>query len=165
VLQLGAVACVLASLPSPLFDLDRHQVPKELVLHLTAGLAAVLALRSVRRLPLALVDLLLLAYLALSLLSALGAENHWLAFRALGVTLSGAAVFWTARGISRAGLARPLVVALAAAAVIGAMTGLLQAYGVELPLMTATRAPGGTFGNRNFMAHLTAIALPALLLV
>ena len=31
VLQLGAVACVLASLPSPLFDLDRHQVPKELV--------------------------------------------------------------------------------------------------------------------------------------
>ena len=165
VLQLGALACVLASLPSPLFDLDRHQVPKELVLHLTAGLAAVLALRSVRRLPLALVDLLLLAYLALSLLSTIGAENHWLAFRALGVTFSGAAVFWTARGISRAGLARPLVVALAAAAVVGAMTGLLQAYGVELPLMTATRAPGGTFGNRNFMAHLTAIALPALLLV
>ena len=165
VLQLGALACVLASLPSPLFDLDRHQVPKELVLHLTAGLAAVFALRSLRRLPIALVDLLLLAYLALSLLAAIGAENHWLAFRALGVSLAGAAVFWTAGGISRAGLARPLVVALAAAAVVGAMTGLLQAYGVELPLMTATRAPGGTFGNRNFMAHLTAIALPALLLV
>ena len=164
-LQLGALACVLASLPSSLFDLDRHQVPKELVLHLTAGLAAVVALRSLRRLPLALVDLLLIAYLALSLLAAIPADNHWLAFRALGVSLSGAAVFWTARGISRAGLARPLVVALAAAAVIGAMTGLLQAYGVELPMMTATRAPGGTFGNRNFMAHLTAIALPALLLV
>ena len=165
VLQLGAVACVLASLPSPLFDLDRHQVPKELVLHLTAGLAAVLALRTLRRLPLALVDFLLLAYIALSFAAAILADNHWLAFRALGVTLSGAAVFWSARGISRAGLGRPLVVAFAVAAVIGAMTGLLQAYGVELPMMAATRAPGGTFGNRNFMAHLVAIGLPAVLLM
>ena len=165
VLQLGAVACVLASLPSPLFDLDRHQVPKELVLHVAAGLAAVLALRGVRRLPLALVDLLLLGYLALSLVAAIAARNHWLAFRALGVTFSSAAVFWTARGINRSGVGRPLVVAFGVAAVIGAMTGLLQAYGVELPMMAATRAPGGTFGNRNFMAHLVAIALPALLLM
>ncbi len=165
VLQLGAVACVLASLPSPLFDLDRHQVPKELVLHVAAGLAGLAAIRGARRLPLALVDLLLLGYLALSLLSAVFAENHWLAFRALGVSCSGAAVFWTARAIARAGLGRPLVIALAAAAVIGAVTGLLQAYGVPLPLMTATRAPGGTFGNRNFMAHLVAIALPALVIL
>jgi O-antigen ligase len=165
VLQVGALACVLASAPSPLFDLDRHQVPKELVLHVAAGLAAVLALRELRRLSLGLVDLLLLAYLALSLVSALFAPNHWLAFRAFGVTLSGALVFWTARGISRAGLGRPLLVAFALAAAIGAATGLLQAYGVELPMMTATRAPGGTFGNRNFMAHLVAIALPTLLLM
>ncbi|MBA2626887.1 MAG: hypothetical protein H0U85_02670, partial [Gemmatimonadales bacterium] len=41
ILQVGALACVLASLPSPLFDLDRHQVPKEVVLHAVAGLAAV----------------------------------------------------------------------------------------------------------------------------
>jgi len=56
-------------------------------------------------------------------------------------------------------------VAFAVAAVIGATTGLLQAYGVELLMMAATRAPGGTFGNRNFMAHLVAIALPAVLLM
>ena len=156
---------MLASLPSPLFDLDRHQVPKELVLHLAAGVAAVLALRTARRLPLALVDLLLLGYVALSLLATVAAENHWLAFRAIGITLSGLAVFWTARAISRAGLGRPLLIAVAGAAIIGAITGLLQAYGVDLPLMASTRAPGGTFGNRNFMAHVVAIALPALVLV
>ncbi len=165
VLQLGVLACVLASLPSPLFDLDRHQVPKELVLHVAAGLAAILALRHSRRLSLSLVDLLLLAYLGLSLLAAGGATNHWLAIRALGVTLSGAAVFWTSRAISRAGLGRPLLAAVAGAAVIGAITGLLQAYGVDLPLTATTRAPGGTFGNRNFMAHVVAIALPALVLL
>ncbi len=165
VLQVGAILCVLASLPAPLFDLDRHQVPKELVLHAAAGGAALLALRHARRLSLALVDLLLLAYLALSLLAAVIAGNHWLAVRGFGVTLSGITIFWIARAIARAGLARPLLVTLAGAAVIGALTGLLQAYGVALPLMAATRAPGGTFGNRNFMAHLAAIALPTLMLV
>lgn len=165
VLQVGCLLCVLASLPSSLFDLDRHQVPKELVLQLTAVAAILLALRSTRRLSLTLVDFLLLAYLTLSLISALAAHNHWLAVRAFGVSLSGAVIFWSARAISRAGLGRPLIVALAAAAVLGAITGLLQAYGVDLPLTASTRAPGGTFGNRNFMAHLVAIALPAMMLV
>jgi O-antigen ligase len=31
--------------------------------------------------------------------------------------------------------------------------------------VSLNRAPGGTFGNRNFMAHLCAIAMPALVLV
>lgn len=165
VLQIGAVFCVLASLPSPLFDLDRHQIPKELVLHVIAGLAALAALRGARRLPLALVDFLLLGYLGLSAAAAIGAANYWLAFRALAVSVSGALVFWTARAVARAGLERPLMTAFAGAAVIGAITGLLQAYGVDLPMTAATRAPGGTFGNRNFMAHLVAIASPVLVLV
>jgi O-antigen ligase len=54
---------------------------------------------------------------------------------------------------------------LVAATVAGAATGLLQAYGVDFPLTASARAPGGTFGNRNFMAHLTAIGLPALVLI
>ena len=29
--------------------------------------------------------------------------------------------------------------------------------------VSLNRAPGGTFGNRNFMAHLCVIALPSLL--
>jgi O-antigen ligase len=165
VLQVSALLCVLASLPSTLFDLDRHQIPKELVLQLAAVVAVLLTLRSTRRLGLTLADLLLVTYVALSIGSAIGAHNHWLALRALGVTLSGAAVFWSARAIARAGLGRPLLTALAAAAVVGAITGLLQAYGVDLPLTASTRAPGGTFGNRNFMAHLVAITLPAMMLV
>ncbi len=160
VLQLGAVLVVLVAVPGALFDLDRYQVPKELVLHLSAFGAAFLALRGARRLPLATVDLLLIAYGFVTLVSALFAPNGWLAFRATGVTWAGLALFWTARAIARAGLTRPLLGAVAFAAVLGAVTGLLQAYGAELPLESARRAPGGTFGNRNFMAHLTALALP-----
>ena len=162
VLQLGAVLVVLVAVPGPLFDLDRYQVPKELVLHLAAFGAAFLALRGARRLPLATVDLLLIGYGLVTLLSALFASNHWLAFRATGVAWAGLALFWTARALARAGLARPLLAAVAFAAVLGAVSGLLQAYGAELPLDSARRAPGGTFGNRNFMAHLTALAVPLL---
>ena len=162
VLQLAAPLIVLAVVAGPLFDLDRYQVPKELVLHVAACLAAVLALRSTRRLPLGLMDLLLVAYLVLSTIAAISALNGWLAFRSIGITVSSLALFWTARAIARAGLGAPLLGMLAFASVLGAFTGLLQAYGVELPLESARRAPGGMFGNRNFMAHLTALALPVV---
>jgi O-antigen ligase len=56
------------------------------------------------------------------------------------------------------------VTTLATAVVVGAITALLQAYGVELAIMAERRAPGGTFGNRNFMAHLSAIGTPIILL-
>jgi O-antigen ligase len=164
-LQAGIIACVLAALPYPLFDLDRHAVPKELALHLAAGGAAFLCLRSARRLQLAAVDLLLLGFLGLGALSALLATNPWLALRSLGVSLSGAALFWTARSITRAGHGRALLLAVIGAAVLGAITALLQAYGMASTFASVSRAPGGTFGNRNFMAHATAIALPALMLV
>jgi O-antigen ligase len=67
--------------------------------------------------------------------------------------------------VARAGLARPLLTALALAAILGAITSLLQAYGVRTEYVSLNRAPGGTFGNRNFMAHLGVIAMPALVLV
>jgi O-antigen ligase len=50
--------------------------------------------------------------------------------------------------------------------VVGAATGLVQAYGlITSDLASLARAPGGTFGNRNFMAHLVTIGLPVLILV
>lgn len=166
VLQVAAVLIVLAALPYQLFQLDRYTFAKELVL-LTAALAASLGcLVSARRFSLFAVDLLLVAFLAVSVVSALFATNRWLSFRALGVSLAGAAVFWCARSLARAGYARALLVALAVAVVLGALTALAQAYGlVTTSLNSLTRAPGGTFGNRNFMAHLVAIGLPLLLLV
>ncbi len=166
VLQAGAFAIVLAALPFPVFQLDRYTIPKELVLFLAAIGAGLGCLAAARKLTVFMVDALLAGFLILSLLSAIPATNGWLAFRALGVSLAGAAIFWSARTVARAEQARPLLVALAAAIVRGAVTGLAQAYGlVTTSLASLSRAPGGTFGNRNFMAHLVAIGMPLLLFV
>ncbi|HET7563595.1 MAG TPA: O-antigen ligase family protein [Gemmatimonadaceae bacterium] len=163
-LQLGALATVLIALPFKQFDLDRFFVPKELALHATAVAVVLLCLACVRRLELTRVDTLLAGFLVLSAISAAFAPNWWLAERALAVSVSGIALFWAARALSGAGLARPLVAALALAVVAGACTALLQAYGVDSDLVSLNRAPGGTFGNRNFMAHAAAMGMPALIL-
>jgi len=162
-LQVGAIAVVLAAVVYKQFELDRFFVPKELVLHMVALLAALICLSRARTLRLGRVDQLLGAFLALGLLSALFATNWWLAGRAVALSLSGATCFWCARSISRAGRARVLVAALALAGVIGAATALLQTYGLRIDLFSLNRAPGGTFGNRNFMAHLCVIVFPTLL--
>jgi O-antigen ligase len=166
VLQIAALLIVLAAVPYPLFELDRFTLVKELVLHLAAFTAALLCLTSARRLAVFVVDVPLIGFLALTLISALLAANGWLAFRALGVSLSGAVLFWCGRTLARAGRSQSLLVAFAGAVVLGALTSLAQAYGVvNTSLASLSRAPGGTFGNRNFMAHLLAIGLPLLLLV
>lgn len=165
VLQAGAVAVVLAAAPYKAFDLDRFFVPKELVLHATALAATLLCLPRARRLGLGRVDQLLGLFLVVGVLSALFATNWWLAGRAVAVSLSGAACFWSARAVSRAGLTRPLVAAVAVAGIVGAITALLQTYGVRTEYVSLNRAPGGTFGNRNFMAHACVITMPALVLV
>jgi O-antigen ligase len=159
---LGALAVVLTSLPYKTFELDRFFIPKELVLHVTALLATVLVLERASRAALGPVDLFLAGWLALSALSAAFAENWWLAARGLAISASGAALFWTARAVGRAGLWRALSIGLVVATVVGAGTALAQAYGVVSDFASLARAPGGTFGNRNFMAHLAAIGLPAL---
>lgn len=161
-LQLGAIAVVLAAAPFKPFELDRFFVPKELALHLTAAAAAGALVLRRRVLALDRGDLLLLAFAALSALSALLATNHWVAFRALAITTSGLAIFWSARAVAAAGYRRALVGTLAAASILGAATALAQAYGAESEYLSLTRAPGGTFGNRNFMAHLAAIGVPLL---
>jgi O-antigen ligase len=165
VMQLGALAVVLAVSTTIAFELDRFFVPKELVLHLAAFLAGLLMLRTVGRLlRCTRVDLLLAAYLALSALSAIMATNRWLALRALAVSASGILLFLVARSLRQAGLARPLLGALAVAVVLVAMTSLLQTYGLDTPAFAENRAPGGTLGNRNFVAHAAAFGLPLLLL-
>lgn len=162
-LQAGAIAVVLLSVTYRSFDLDRFFVPKELVLHLTASAASLLALGALRRMRLTRVDLLLLAFLGASGLSALLSVNGWAAWRALAITASGLLVFWTSRALREVGLGRPLVVGMALAAALAAATALLQAYGVNTALFTENRAPGGTLGNRNFVAHLSAAMLPVML--
>jgi O-antigen ligase len=164
VVQLGAIAVVLTALPYKLFELDRFFIPKELVLHVVASTAVLLCIAHARRLPLGLVDAFLAGYLLFGVASAAAATNWWLAFRATAVSVAGVALFWVARALARAGLARALLAALTLAVVAGAITSLLQAYGVRSEYFSLNRSPGGTFGNRNFMAHLAAIGLPTLLL-
>lgn len=165
VLQLGAIAVVLAALPYKAFDLDRYFVPKELVLHLCAAIAALLCIRNRNRVTVTVVDVILTGFLASSAVSTLFAINLWAAERALAISLSGAALFWVASALRRAGLVRPLLIALACSVVLGAATSLAQAYGLQTDYFSLNRAPGGTFGNRNFVAHLAAIGTPVVMLV
>ncbi|HEX2059940.1 MAG TPA: hypothetical protein VHK90_04305, partial [Thermoanaerobaculia bacterium] len=155
-MQVGAIAVVLASTALHAFELDRFFVPKELVLHLTAVLVAVMAARAATTR----VDLWLLGFLALSGVSAIFATNPWLAMRALAITASSLVLFRAARAVP----SEKLVHGLAVAVVATVATALLQAYGVETLFFSESRAPGGTLGNRNFVAHVAAFGAPLLLL-
>src|SRR5262245_34543103 len=165
ILSLGALAVVLAAAPYKTFDLDRYFVSKELVLHVAAVVGAFLCISRCRRITLTAVDALLAGFLISSLISLAFATNLWAAERGFAVSLSGVALFWVAGRLGRAGLVRPLLVALATAVVVGAATSLLQAYGVTSEYFSLNRAPGGTFGNRNFVAHLSAMGIPIVVLV
>jgi hypothetical protein len=162
-LQLGLIAVALAALPYRLFELDRFFVPKELVLHVTALVVGILLFLRARTRETSAVDGLLVLFLGWSVASTIFATNHWLAQRALGVSVSSVVLFWGARQIGAAGSYRPIIVGAAIATVVAAVTGLVQAYGFDSEFFSQNRAPGGTFGNRNFVAHFVTIGLPALM--
>jgi hypothetical protein len=65
--------------PHRTFELDRFFLPKEVVLHATAALVALLVIPGRREWSWSRTDLLLLGYLGLTLLSAVFATNGWLA--------------------------------------------------------------------------------------
>ena len=160
VIQFGALAVVLAVASLHVFELDRFFVPKELVLHVTALIVGVVALRASGHR----VDWFLASYLFLSALSAVFATNPWLAMRAVAISASGIVLFWVARRLREAGLAQALLSGIALAVVAAAATSLLQTYGVDVDFFSRNRAPGGTLGNRNFVAHIAAFGTPVLLL-
>ena len=160
VLAIGVVAVMFATLSYKMFELDRYFVPKELVLNAAALLVALTLLPRLRSMRFDAADLLLALFLAWSAVSAIFATNHWLAQRALGVSLASALIFWAARMASSEGVTRPLLAAAALATILVALTSLAQAYGFETEYFTLARAPGGTLGNRNFIAHAVAIGFP-----
>ncbi len=161
-LQAGVILAVVVALPYKVFELDRYFVPKELVLNVAALLIAILLLTKLRSLSFDIVDGLLALFVLWSTASALFATNWWLAQRSLGVSVSGVVIFWGARSVAERGWYRQVLAAVAIAAVCAAALALAQAYGLELEYFSANRAPGGTFGNRNFVAHIAVIGLPAL---
>jgi O-antigen ligase len=161
-LGLAVVLATLIALPVAPSDLDRHQFPKETALHLGVFLAVLLARpwppRGIRRATW--VGVVGLA--TWSVVSTLLATNPWLAVRATSLTITALAAFITARHVASAGAGGILLGWTATAATLGAATGLMQALGVEHVFFNELRAPGGTFGNRNFLAHLAAATLPLL---
>src|SRR3978361_2009909 len=103
IIQLGVILAVLVALPYKLFELDRYFVPKELVLHIAALATATFLLARRKSLSFHLAGGLRAIFLLWSAGSALFATNYWLAQRALGVSVSGAIVFWGTRSIADEG--------------------------------------------------------------
>ncbi len=164
-LGLGLVAAVLVALPVAPSDLDRHQFPKETIVHLAVFLAVLLS----RPWPAVGITpamrAMAIGLAGWSIVSSAFATNPWLALRATSITVTGLVALVTARHVAAHGGAAILLGWAAAAAGLGAGTGLAQVYGVEHPFFAELRAPGGTFGNRNFLAHLAAVSLPTIALV
>lgn len=160
----GLVLAVLAALPAAPTDLDRHQLPKESVVHAVTWLAVALLRPGLGLLSRA-TRTALIALLVVTALSALFASNRWLALRATGLTLTGIAAFLAAHHLALRGLGPLLLRWVGVAAAAGTASGLAQAHGISSPFFATTRLPGGTFGNRNFLAHFAAITLPVLALL
>ncbi|HEY0150416.1 MAG TPA: O-antigen ligase family protein [Longimicrobium sp.] len=136
-------------------------MPKSLIFQASVLLAACVLLLGQRTIRLDMLDACVAAVVILGILSAvLNAENRWWAFRGLGLGMSVALAFTTARTVSGAGHGRRLRAGIVVGATLVAGTALLEAYGVLPFLSLPGRAPGGSMGNRNEMAHLLVVALP-----
>jgi O-antigen ligase len=158
---LGAFAVVLASVESMVFDLDRYLVPKALVLHLSAFALLALGFPKLRAPRWGLTEWLLITFLVWSALSAALAENRWLALESWGIGLSAVVLLLATRDLAEHHR-WPVLAGVLAAAVLGAGLGVAQAYGLDWEWLADTRPPGATFGNRNFLAHLSVLAMPPL---
>ena len=159
----GAVAVVLAWAPSELFDLERYLVPKALALHLVALGLLLLGPAPRRPREWGRTGRLLALFVGWSALSTAFATNRWLALAGWGVSFSSAVVLLSAQALPERVRWRTLGGVLAAV-VLGAGLGVAQAYGFHPGWLSDSRPPGGTFGNRNFLGHLAAIAAPSALM-
>jgi len=160
-LQTGAVVSVLAFVPVP--NICLYSDPKELVVDLIGLTTASLCLVSAKRLAFDLTDLFLSLFLAVSIVSAtLAATDELEALRTVGLTISGAAVFWSSGYIARLCRRQQLLDAVAIATVLVSVTVLMDAFGYGVTFPYASSA--GTQGNRNWAAHLIALGMPVLAL-
>lgn len=162
-IQVGVVLSGLALMPGRYLMADRATFPKEFVVHVFALAVAMACIAWSGRIRVERADLLLIAFILLGLLSwGFAAQNSWLALRSVGVMAGGVAVFWVARALGRTGWANQVCQAAAVAVGVTATVALAEAYGLLGPLSLPDRAPGGTFVNRNFLAHYLVLGTPAL---
>ncbi len=163
-LQSACVAVVVLFIPAAAgLGYDAFAVPKEMVAAIAPLFAAALALLAARPLRLSWLEAALAGFLLVGAAALAQAASPTLAWRAFAVSCGGVAALLAARRLAALGHRRALLAAAGAAAVIGALTVLLEAHGVTPELSMIGRSPGGTEGNRNYMAHLLVAGLPLLL--
>lgn len=163
-LGLGLAMGVLAALPAAPSDLDRFQLPKELVMHGSVWAALLLARPRAWEWPSRAIRTALLLLVLGSAVSALLAVNPWLGLRATMLTTTATIAFLLAHHLGREHGWLLIGWALIGATVAAA-TAAAQAWGLESVLFAPRRAPGGTLGNRNSIGHLGALALPAMVVL
>ena len=163
-LQIACVAVVVLFIPAAAgLGYDAFAVPKEVVAAIAPLFACALALLAARPLRLSWPEAALAGFLLVSAAALAQAASPTLAWRAFAVSCGGVAAFLAARRLAALGHRRALLAAAGAAAVVGALTVLLEAHGVTPELSMIGRSPGGSEGNRNYMAHLLVAGLPLLL--
>ena len=162
VLRASAVGSVLAYISAvPVLGPDAFAFPKELLLHACACASAALTLWRRPRLGAGTPEVLLALMLCLGIASgAVRAENGWQALRGATLAASAVVLLCVARQLAAEGYRTHLLASVGIAVVLAAGTGVLEAHGVLGHLSLQNRAPGGTLGNRNRMAHVLAIGLP-----
>lgn len=166
VLGLGLVMLGLAVVAAPQLGYDQFALPKELVLHFLAVLAAAVVMGRRRGLRYGAPEIALVAFLLLSAVAGvLKGVNADLVVRSLSMSTSTAVIFVAARNIEERESAALLIGCLAAAVGTVAALAFAEGHGVLPRLSMEGRAPGGTLGNRNFLAHVLVIGFPAVVLV
>jgi hypothetical protein len=131
-LRVGIIACVLAIIPRTFTGICLCNAPKELVFEAVGLMAAALCLLCLSRIRVTCVDLLFVFFLVFSLSSCLlTAIDRWEAFRAVGISLTGVAVFWSSRVFANRGQRRELLEIASLAVALVAVTVVLDAVGMN----------------------------------
>ncbi len=162
-LGVGLVACVGIATRGFFIGPDRFNYPKEFALDLFALAMALSAIVRAAAIRVTRLDALLLGFISWNAIAASGATNPWWAHGAVGVTAACLVVFWVSRTLRDQGHERLLLGLVSLAVVVAAAAAIMEAHGV-FRVSVGSRAPGGTLGNRNSMAHLLVLGTPTLLL-
>ncbi|WP_426746036.1 O-antigen ligase family protein [Myxococcus faecalis] len=158
----GLVATLWVAVPRGWLVTDRFTFPKALLFHAAALTTVGCWLMGARRWRFDRVSLLAGGFVGLGVVSTLAAHNPWLAFGAVGVSLSGAGLFLSARALAAAGYRDVMLQGVVVAVGLLAVSMVLEAQGPLAGFSTMNRAPGGLLGHRNRAAHLLVLALPVV---
>lgn len=143
--------------------LEGYLMPKELLLHLCVAIVVPFVLLKISTISLTKMDCFLVLSFGTSALSAIFVStNYWWAFRENAWMISAGLLFWTSRTLANEHKEHLLWTA-GIAIIAAAFIAILEAKEILPPLSVPGRSPGGSFGNRNFLAHGLVLGTPLLI--